>query len=133
MRGVEAVGAYASPRVLYCFLYLGDEELGGAAGQDGVFGGNLADLPQIHDHYPAGNVPHEAQVVGDEQIGEVETLPELHQQVDDLGLHRNVQGRGGLIQDNEGGIGGKSPGDRHHLLLPASDRLRIFIHVVFWW
>lgn len=41
----------------------------------------------------------------------------LLQQVDDLGLHRNVEGRDGLVGHDEVGLDGERPGDVDALTL----------------
>lgn len=56
-----------------------------------VRGSDLNHLPQIHHCNPVANVVYDPQVVGDEEISEPELRLKLLEQVDDLGLHRDVQ------------------------------------------
>src|SRR6266545_2597231 len=46
--------------------------------------GHLDELAEVHHRDPVADVPHDRQVVGDEQVGEVEFPLEVDQQVDDL-------------------------------------------------
>ncbi len=91
--------------------------------------GHLADLAQIHDGHPRGDVAHQAQVVGDEQVGQIELALKPDEQVNDLALHRDVQGRGWFIQYHERGVCGQRPGDGHNLFLTATQRLWILMHI----
>ncbi|CAN3973678.1 LURP-one-related family protein, partial [Dysosmobacter welbionis] len=83
-------------------------------------GGDFANLAQIHDRHPVGDVPHYAHVVGDEHIGEVLLLLQLDEHVDDLGLDGDIQRRGWLIQNDELGIAAQCPGYGDQLLLTAT-------------
>ena len=53
-----------------------------------------------------------------------------HEEVDDLSLDRNIQGRSWLIEDDEGGIGGQRPGDGYHLLLAPAQHLGVLVHII---
>src|SRR5689334_19912690 len=53
----------------------------------------LYDRTEIHDRNAVRDVPDEAQVVRDEENGEVEALLQLEQQVDDLRLYRHIERR----------------------------------------
>ena len=46
----------------------------------------------VHDNYPAAEVPDYAEVMGDKEVCQIELFLELFQQVEYLGLHRDVQG-----------------------------------------
>ena len=63
--------------------------------------GKLHDLPQVHDGHAVTHVLDDTEVVGDEQVGQLEFLLEAPQQVQDLGLDRDIQGRDRLIRDDE--------------------------------
>ena len=56
------------------------------------------DLTQIKNRYSVANVLHDAQAVGNEHIGQIVLQLQFLQQVYDLGLDRNIQGRGRFIQ-----------------------------------
>jgi len=57
--------------------------------------------------------------VGDEEVaGAVVTL-QARQQVEDGRLHRDVEGRRGLVADDDVRIAGERASDRHALLEPT--------------
>ncbi len=85
----------------------------------------LDDLPASHDAYPVGHLPHDAEIVGDQQHGHVELGLELEQKVEDLRLNGHVERRGRLVGDQEIGLVGKRHGDHHPLPLPARKLMRI--------
>jgi hypothetical protein len=47
---------------------------------------HLNQLADVHDGNPVADVLHHAQVVGDEDVGQVQPLLQIEQQVQDLGL-----------------------------------------------
>jgi hypothetical protein len=53
------------------------------------------------DRHAVANALDDAQVMDDEQIGEMKLLMELLQEVDDLGLDGDVQGGDRFISDDE--------------------------------
>jgi hypothetical protein len=84
----------------------------------------LDDAAEIHDRHPVRHVPHDGQVVADEHVGEPELLLQPAHEVEDLGLHRDVEGRGGLVADKELGFRGERAGDRDALPLAARELVR---------
>jgi hypothetical protein len=70
----------------------GEQRLGGA---------QLRQFSQVHDGHPRGHIAHQAEVVRDEEIGEIEPALQVQQQRDDLPLHGDVQRRRRLIEHNE--------------------------------
>ena len=62
------------------------------------------DAAEIHDRDLARDVPHDGQIVGDEQIGEAELLLQLLQQVDDLPLDRHVERGDRLVAHDDARI-----------------------------
>ena len=64
-------------------------------------GGQLHDIAQVHDRDPIRDVPYYRQVVGDEQVGQVEPILQLLQEVDYLLLDRYIQSRDGLFGNNK--------------------------------
>ena len=61
----------------------------------------LHDPAQIHDDHVVGHLGDHAQVVGDEDDGQLLLLLQLAQQVEDLGLGGHIQGRGRLVGDQD--------------------------------
>lgn len=60
--------------------------------KEGMAGGELTEVAQIHDHDTVAEVLDHAQVVGDEEVGQTLLIPEFVQELEDLCLHRYVQG-----------------------------------------
>ena len=73
------------------------------------------------------DVLDDGEVVGDEQIGEAELLLQIHQQVDDLRLHRNVERRHRLVADDQLRVERQRAGDADALALPAGEFVRIAV------
>ena len=92
--------------------------------------GDLDHPADVHHHHPVGDVLHHRQVVADEQVGQPQSLLQVLQQVDDLGLHRDVQRRHGLVADDQVGVQGQRPGDADALPLPAGERVRVAARVL---
>ncbi|MPM31800.1 hypothetical protein SDC9_78357 [bioreactor metagenome] len=76
-------------------------------------------LPQIHHGDVVGNMLHHGQVVGDEEIGQVPLLLQIHHQVQNLGLNRHVQRGHRLVADDELWIQNQRPGGAHPLAAAA--------------
>src|ERR1700682_5907236 len=91
----------------------------------GVGRGDLDDHPEVHDGDSVRYVADHSQVVGNHQVRERETLLELLEQVDDLGLDGDVKGRHRLVGDNQFGSEGKGAGDTDSLALTAGELVRI--------
>jgi len=51
----------------------------------------------------------DAKVVTDEQIGQIQFAPEIHEQVQNLCLDRYVEGSDGLVADQEFRLHGERP------------------------
>jgi hypothetical protein len=64
---------------------------------------------------------HHAEVVRDEQVGEPELVLQVHQQVQHLRLHRNVERRDRLVGDDERGLTDQRAGDADALALAAGE------------
>jgi hypothetical protein len=69
-------------------------------------------------------VPHDRQVVGDEQVCQRELGLELLQQVDDLRLNRDVERGDGLVRDDEVWVDRQRTGDPDPLALAAGELVR---------
>jgi len=61
----------------------------------------LHDAPAVQHHDLVAQAGDHAQVVRDQDDGGAEVALQVAQQRDDLGLHRHVQGGGGLVGDQE--------------------------------
>ncbi len=115
-RGRDRVGAA---------LRLGGEQAAGVVvlrvGKNLGDRAGLDDAPPEHDADPVGDPPHHAEVVGDEQHRHAEAAPQVGEQVEDLGLDGDVEGRGRLVGDEQVGLAGERHRDHHPLALPPDN------------
>ena len=65
--------------------------------------------------------------MGDEQVGQAELLLQVFEQVDDLGLDRDVERRDRLVGDDEIGVGRERAGDADALPLAAGELVRVAV------
>jgi hypothetical protein len=85
----------------------------------------LDDLALEHHADAIRDLTHDAEIMGDEQHRHVEPALQLGEELQDLRLHRHVEGGGGLVGDEEIGLVGKRHGDHHALALAAGELMRI--------
>ena len=97
---------------------------------DLLLGALLDHAAQVHDRDPVGQVTHDRQVVGDEEIGHAELVLQVLEQVDDLGLHGDVERGDRLVADDDLRLEGERAGDPDALALAAGELVRIPVHVV---
>ena len=88
-------------------------------------GGELDDLAEVHHRDAVGDVADDGEVVGDEEVGEVELLLQLHEQVQDLGLDRHVERGDRLVRDDELRLQHERAGKADALALPAAELVRV--------
>ena len=81
----------------------------------------LHDLPLVHHRHPVADLIDHRQVMGDEQVGQAELGLQVHQQLEDLGLHGHVQSGHRLVQHNEAAAPDEGGGDGHPLALTAGE------------
>jgi hypothetical protein len=81
----------------------------------------LQDHAVLEDQHLAADVLDHAEVVGDEQVAEPEALLQVRQEVEDAGLHGDVEGRDGFVADDDLRLGGERAGDGDALPLPARE------------
>jgi hypothetical protein len=84
----------------------------------------LHDATVLHDRHDVADMPHHGQVVADEQVADAELALQVHEQVQDLALHREVERGDRLVADDELGLQGQGAGDADALELPARERRR---------
>jgi hypothetical protein len=78
----------------------------------------LLDDPAILEHeHSIGEVLNHAPVAREGRQGGAEPALKIGRQNKDLCLDADVQGRHRLVADDQSGLGGQSPGDRHVLAL----------------
>ena len=63
-----------------------------------------------HHADPLGDVPHHRQIVRDEQVGQAQRLLQVLEQVEDLGLDRDVERRDRLVADQDLAAPAPGPG-----------------------
>ena len=90
-------------------------------GEELLRGGQLHHVAQVHDADAVADILHHAQVVGDEEVGQVLLLLQVGQQVEDLGLDGHVQSGHGLVAHHKGGVEGQAAGDADTLPLAAGE------------
>lgn len=87
--------------------------------------GSLHDAAEVHDGDPVGEVPDHTEVVSDKQKSNAKLTLEVGQEVDDLGLHRDVQRRDWLVAHHEARFKGYGTSDTDALALASRELMGI--------
>ena len=82
---------------------------------------------EIQNQYPVRHVPHDREVVRNEDQRQPELLLEIGEKIEDLCLDGDVERRDRLVADDELGFGDQRPGDADALRLPAGKFVRIAV------
>ena len=90
----------------------------------------LHHLTGVHHHDPVGHFGHNTQIVGDEEQSGMGLLLEQCQQVEDLGLHGDIEGGRRLIGDDEAGPQREGHGDHDPLALAARQLMLVAAQTV---
>ena len=98
-------------------------------GEQGLGGPGLDDAPEIHHGDPLRDLPNHGEVVRDEEVGEPPIALQVGQQVEHLGLHRDVERRDRLVADDEAGLDRQRPRDPDALPLAAGELVRVAARV----
>ena len=85
----------------------------------------LDDPAGVHDGHPVAGAGENGQIVADEHDAQSELLNQRRQQVEDLGLHHDIERSRGFVGDEQFGSAGQGHGDHHSLLLPAGELMRV--------
>ena len=80
--------------------------------------------PVVHHRDLVAHVLDHPEVVGDEEIGEVVLALEAPEEVQDLRLHGDVEGRHRLVADDELRLRGERPRNAEPLALAARELVR---------
>ncbi len=88
------------------------------------------DTAQIHHHHLVGDVFHHGKIVADEEIGEVVLLLQVGEEIEDLRLNGNIEGRDRFIEHENFGIEHERPGNGNALALAAGKHVGVAV-VVF--
>jgi hypothetical protein len=87
-------------------------------------------LPRYITATAVGDVPDHGQVVGHEDVGELELVLDVLEQVHHLRLDRDVQRRHRLVADDQLRAQGDGRGDPDALALPAGELVRVAVVVL---
>ena len=79
---------------------------------------------EVHDDDAVADVPHDSEVVTDEQIGQIQRRAQIHEQVEDLRLDRHVEGSHRLVADQKLGFDRQRPRDADAGTLSAGELVR---------
>ena len=90
-------------------------------------GADLRHPPRVHHADAVAHLIDHAQVVGDQQQGHPELMLEVLHQLQNLSLHGDVQGRGGLVGDHQPRPAGDGHGDHHPLAHPAGQLVGVAV------
>src|SRR5579859_6289530 len=77
------------------------------------------DVALAHHGHALRDGPHQGQVVGDEEHRQAEVALQAAKQLHDRSLDADIQRRGYLVADQNGGVADQGPGDRYPLPFPA--------------
>ena len=86
------------------------------------------DTSGVHDGDVICEVANDREVVGNKNHGEVQILSELHQEIEDLRLDRDIEGGYRFVRENQPWFRGERPRYGDPLSLTAREFMRIFPH-----
>ena len=90
-------------------------------------GRQLDDAAEVHHGDAVGDVADDGEVVRDEDVGQVELLLQLDEQVQHLRLDRDVERRDGLVGDDELRLQDERARQADALPLPAAELVRVAV------
>ena len=93
--------------------------------EDDRTGAGLDDAAVLHHRHAIAQVGDDPEVVRDDQHAHVRSLLQLAEQVEDLGLHGDVEGGRRLVGDDQVGVAGHRSGDEDALRHAAGDLVRV--------
>jgi hypothetical protein len=85
----------------------------------------LNNFSKIHHRNAVRKVMNNTEIVSDKQKSQMQRFLQLFQQVDDLGLNRNIQGRNRLIRNDQFRLEGERTCDSNSLPLTSAELVRI--------
>jgi hypothetical protein len=89
------------------------------AREDGLGGAQFHQPAEIQHGDPVGEIVHDVQIVRDEHVAHLLIRLQVHQQIEDGGLHRYIERRGRLVAHDHPGGTGECARDAHALLQAA--------------
>ncbi len=87
----------------------------------------LDDAPEIHHGDAVAEMPHDRQIMRDEQIGQAQAVAQILEQVHDLRLDRHVERGHRLVADDEFRLERQRTRDPDPLALAAGHLVRIAV------
>ena len=94
-------------------------------GDDLLDGAGFDDPPAVDDGDPVGHGRRHREIVGDEHEGGAAVAAELADQLEDLGLDRDVERRRRLVGEHQHRLAGHRHRDHHPLALTAGELVRV--------
>ena len=88
-------------------------------GHDLLGRADLEDATEVHDRHPVGDVPRQAEVMGDDDQRQTQFVAQPQQQGEDLPANRRVEARHRLVGDDDLRVEDERSRDHHPLALPA--------------
>ena len=79
----------------------------------------LDDLAAAHDDDTVAEAAHHREIMADEGHGEIHLRPQIHEQIEDLGLARHVEAGDDLISEDETRLERHRAGNADPLALAA--------------
>ena len=103
----------------------------GVPGREKEVGGicHFDHLADIHHHHPIADVLHDAEIVGDEDVGQAQFGLEVLQEIKRLGADRHVERRNRLVGHHQLRIERQGAGNADALALAAAEGVRIAPHI----
>ena len=92
--------------------------------------GELHDPAEIHHGDTVADMFDHREIVRDEKVRQVELALEIDEQVDNLSLDRNIEGRHRLVADDELRPRSKRPRDSKALALPPGKLVGVSRHLI---
>lgn len=92
--------------------------------KDVLCGTLFNDAPSVHDGDAMGDLGDHTEVVSNKQEGQFHFAAELVEQFEDLFLNGDIESGGGLVGDEQFGIGGESHGNHDALAKSAGKLMR---------
>lgn len=90
-------------------------------GEDSIGFSLLDDFARAHHGDAVGHVPNNAEVVGDEEVAQTKALLQAREEIQNLRLHGDVEGRRGFVADDDARLDRKRPGNGDALALSARE------------
>src|SRR5262245_15368152 len=85
----------------------------------------LDDAPEVHNGHSIAHETDGRQVVGNEQVGQLQPALQITQEVEDAALDRDIESGCHFVVQNELGLERERPCDGETLALPARELVRV--------